>query len=73
MAINPILGIKSTWYLQIPIGCPALQDLRDKRPHLFEGTQADTMVLFMWQDDMVGVVRFIDKCLERTLYTYDQP
>ena len=26
--------------------CPALQDLRDKRPHLFEGMQADAMVLF---------------------------
>ena len=23
--------------------CPALQDLRDKRPHLFEGTQADAI------------------------------
>ena len=33
--------------------CPALQDLRDKRPHLFEGPQADAMVLFMWQDDMI--------------------
>ena len=32
--------------------------------HLFEGTQADTMVLFMWQDDMIGVVRIIDACLE---------
>ena len=45
--------------------CPALQDLRNKRPHLFEGAQADAMVLFMWQDDMIGVVRFIDDCLER--------
>ena len=31
------------------------------------------MVLFMWQDDMIGVVRFIDECLERILYTSDQP
>ena len=23
------------------------------------------MVLFMWQDDIMGVVRFIDACLER--------
>ena len=53
--------------------CPALQDLRDKRPHLFEGTQADAMVLFMWHDDILGVVRFIDACLERILYTSDQP
>ena len=36
--------------------CPALQDLRNKRPHLFEGAQADAMVLFMWQDDTIGVV-----------------
>ena len=35
--------------------CPALQDLRDKRPHLFQGTQADATVLFMWQDVMVGM------------------
>ena len=59
--------------------CPALQDLRDKRPHLFEGTQADAiinatmMVLFMWQNDIIGVVRFTDACLERILYTSDQP
>ena len=53
--------------------CPALQDLRDKRPYLFEGTQADAMVLFMWQDDMVGVVRLFDECLERILHTSDQP
>ena len=53
--------------------CPALQDLRDKRPHLFQGAPADAMVLFMWQDDMIGVVRFIDECLERILYTSDQP
>ena len=53
--------------------CPALQDLPDKRPHLFEGPQADAMVLFMWQDDMIGVVRFIDERLERIFYTSDQP
>ena len=47
--------------------CPALQYLRDKRPHLFEGTQADATVLFMWQDDLIGVVRFVDE----RLYTSD--
>ena len=52
--------------------CSALQNLRDERPHLREGTQADAMVLFMWQDDMMGVVRFIDACLERILHTSDQ-
>ena len=60
--------------------CPALQDLRDKRPHLFEGTQADAMVLSMWQDDTgvsweaaSGMVRLTEECLERILYTPDQP
>ena len=53
--------------------CPALQDLRDNCPHRFEDTQADAMVLFMWQDDMIGVVRFIDECLERILFIFDQP
>ena len=51
----------------------AFLDLRDKRPHLFDSAQTDAMVLFMWQDDMIGVVRFIDECLERILYTSDQP
>ena len=23
------------------------------------------MILFMWQDDIIGVARFIDACLER--------
>ena len=27
----------------------------------------------MWQDGIIGVVRFIDACLERILYTSDQP
>ena len=27
--------------------CPVLQDLRDKHPHLFEGTQAGAMVLLI--------------------------
>ena len=53
--------------------CPALQDSRDKRPHLFDGAQTDAMVLLMWQGDMIGVVRFMDECLERILYASDQP
>ena len=60
---------------------PCMQYLHDKRPHIFEGMQADAMVLilfnisilFMWQDDMVGVVRIIDECLEIILHTSDQP
>ena len=30
------------------------------------------MILFMWQDDIIGVVRFIDACLER-MYTSAGP
>ena len=53
--------------------CLALQSVRDKRPRLFQGVHADAMVLSMWQDEMIGVMRFIDECLERILYTSDQP
>ena len=30
-------------------------------------------IRFMWQDDIIGVVRFVDECLEWILYTSDQP
>ena len=53
--------------------CPALQDLHDKRPHLFASGQAGAMLVFLWQADIVGIVRFVDKCLERVVYTSDQP
>ena len=53
--------------------CPALQALPDKCPHLCEGMQADAIVLSMWQDDMIGVVRHISKCIKRVLNTSDQP
>ena len=35
--------------------------------------ESTAQLLSMWQDDMIGVVRFIDECLERILYTSDQP
>ena len=70
---SKILIIKSLPTLEAPSLGTGLQDLRDKRPHLFHGAQTNAMVLFMWQDDMIGVVRFIDECLERILYTSDQP
>lgn len=35
--------------------------------------RADAMVLFMWQDDIVSVMRFIDACLGRMLHTSEQP
>ena len=42
-----------------------LQDLRDRYENLFQAPQGDAMLLFMWQDDIIGVARFIDACLER--------
>ena len=35
--------------------------------NLFQAPQGDAMILFMWQDDIIGVARFIDACLERSL------
>ena len=40
--------------------CPALQDLRDMYENLFQAPQGDAMILFKWQDDMVGLAWFID-------------
>ena len=50
--------------------CPALQNLRDRYENLFQAPQGDAMInlmniLFIWQDDIIGVARFIDACLER--------
>ena len=45
--------------------CPALQDLRDRYENLFQAPRGDAMILFMWQDDIIGVARFMDACLER--------
>lgn len=42
--------------------CPALQSVRHRYRRLFTGIP--TMRLFMWQDDLVGVAKFIDECLE---------
>ena len=33
--------------------------------NLFQAPQGDAMILFMWQDDIIGVARFIDACSER--------
>ena len=43
--------------------CPELQDLRDGYEKLFQAPQGDAMIL-MWQDDIIGVARFIDACLD---------
>ncbi len=52
--------------------CPASQDLRDRNKNLFQAPHGDAMILFMWQDDIIGVARFIDACLER-VYTSAGP
>ena len=39
--------------------CPALQYIRDNYPWLFH---VDTMRLFMWQADIIGVAKFIMDC-----------
>jgi hypothetical protein len=35
--------------------CPALQDLRHRYENLFQAPEGDAMILFMWQDNIVGV------------------
>ena len=52
--------------------CPALQNLQDRYQNLFQAPQGDVMSLFMWQDDIIGVARSIDICLER-VYTLAGP
>ena len=52
--------------------CPALQDLHDRYETLFQASQGDAMILFMWQDDIIGVARSIDACFER-VYTAAGP
>ena len=47
----------------------ALQNLHDRYENLFQAHQVNAVILFMWQDDIIGVARepdrFIDACLER--------
>ena len=43
--------------------CPELQDVRAQWPHLFEGPE--TMKAFLWQDDLIGVARFVNMCLKK--------
>ena len=43
----------------------ALQDLCDRYENLFQAHQVDAMILFIWQDDIIGVAWFIDACSER--------
>jgi hypothetical protein len=48
--------------LYIVLECPALQDLRERYEDLFQAPQGDAMMLFMWQDDIIGVAQSIEKC-----------
>ena len=43
--------------------CPELQCFREQWPHLFEGPQ--TMRGFMWQDDLIGVAKFVNACIRK--------
>ena len=54
--------------------CPDLLCFREQWSHLFEGPQ--TMQAVMWQEDLIGIVRFINACLHKMNsmgQTSDQP
>ena len=53
--------------------CPALQELRDKNKHLIKAPHGDAMILSIWQDDTIGVARFVDACLERVYISAGPP
>ena len=43
--------------------CPELECFREKWSHLFQGQQ--TMQAFMWQDDLIGVAKFVNACMQK--------
>ena len=43
--------------------CPAMQCVRDRYPALFSPAK-NTMQLFMWQRNIVGVAHFVQDCFE---------
>ena len=55
--------------------CPELRCFREQWPHLFQGPQ--TMLAFMWQDDLIGVAKFVNAYLQKMNpsegQTSDQP
>ena len=53
--------------------CPALQDLRDRNKNLFQAPHGEAMILFMWQDDIIGVARLSDAGLERVYTSAGSP
>ena len=42
--------------------CPALQGLRDRYEILVQAPQGDAKILFMWQDDSIGVAPVNEAC-----------
>ena len=53
--------------------CAELQCFREQWSHLFQGPQ--TMQGFLWQEDLIGVAKYINACLRKTYegQTSDQP
>ena len=43
--------------------CLELLCFRERWSHLFEGPQ--TMQAFMWQEDLIGVAKFVTACLRK--------
>ena len=46
---------------QIISECPELQGFRAWWSHLFQGPE--TMQAFKWQDDLIGVAKYVNMCL----------
>lgn len=51
---------------QPAVGWKRFNDLYSRHEYadLFEGPQGTALILFKWQDNLVGVARFIDACLK---------
>ena len=49
--------------------CPELLCFREQWSHLFEGPQ--TMQAFMWQEDLIGVAKFVTACLRKMNPSYE--
>ena len=43
--------------------CSAVQHIQDCYPGLFRAN-VQTMIQFMWQDDIVSIVKFVVQCLD---------
>jgi hypothetical protein len=67
------MGFSCTQHLVFE--CPALQDLcdHDGNENQFQAPHCDAMSLLMWQDDIIGIARFIDVCLERVYISAGPP